>query len=39
MFRKKKQTRIEILKKVLDKYLDNGTYNAILDEYERVIKL
>lgn len=39
IFRKTKNTRIEILKKVLDKYLDSGTYDAIMEEFERVIKL
>ena len=39
IFKKKKLTRLDIMKKVLDKYLDSGTYDAILEEYERVIKL
>lgn len=38
-FPEKKLTRVEILKKVLDKYLDDNTYNGIIDEYERQIKL
>lgn len=38
-FPEKKLTRVEILKKVLDKYLDNGTYDAIMEEFERQLKL
>ena len=39
IFRKTKKTRIELMKTVLDKYLDSGTYAAIMEEYERMLKL
>ncbi len=39
IFKKKRSTRIETLKSVMDKYLDSGTYAAIMEEYERMLKL